>query len=70
MSIITEVKLTQLSSLGTKREWHGAEALKFAGAPLPAGMISPTTRMLADIHRNVLLALRDELSGHTPEMNR
>ncbi|MDX1923032.1 MAG: hypothetical protein SFW65_07890 [Alphaproteobacteria bacterium] len=70
MSIITEVKLTQLSSLGTKREWHGAEALKCAGAPLPAGMISPTTRMLADIHRNVLLALRDELSGHTPEMNR
>lgn len=58
--IVTEVKLTQFSSAGAIREWDGAEALKWAGAPLPTGTISPSTAQLADYHRAVLLALQDE----------
>lgn len=69
MTLLTEVKLTQYSSSGSKREWHGAAALKHAGAPMPAGQISPTTRELADYHRMVLLALREEFAGPTPSMS-
>ena len=69
MTLLTEVKMTQYSPSGIKREWHGAAALKHAGAPLPAGTISPTTRQLADYHRMVLLALREEFSGPTPGMS-
>ncbi len=69
MSLMTEVKLTQYSSSGIKREWHGAAALKNVGAPLPAGRISPTTRELADYHRMVLLALREEFTGPNPDMS-
>ncbi len=69
MTLMTEVKMTQYSPAGIKREWHGAAALKNAGAPMPAGLISPTTRQLADLHRAVLIALREEFSGPTPGMS-
>jgi hypothetical protein len=60
MTLYTEVKLTDCSMVGIKRECHGEQALKIAGAPMPAGKISPTTQTLAAMHRDVLNALYDE----------
>ena len=69
MTLLTEVKMTKYSKSGRKQEWDGEAALKLAGAPMPAGIISPTTRELADYHRMVLLALREEFSGPSPGMS-